>query len=266
MSSRAAVLLAAPFAVLAFVLRLGGTLWLQPFTWSIRPTVLGLLAFVGLLAGSAAVPIGGYLLLTRSARRRPKTWQLDAGKRRFTALVSPYGTGPSAVAAGWLGGGIVFTERVPNQERMRIAQFGVATQLSIITAAALMIIILLSLVLLATPNTPLLSLDSDGMTLRGLWWQTRLRWDELVPGGPPRPSKPNPAVLVLYQQQAAPAEGPPRRRRLAARRLHIDTTFLADTIRCYADNPARRAGIGTADELTALQLSSEQGPQSPCHR
>jgi hypothetical protein len=266
MSTRVAVLLAAPFVVLAFVLRLGGTLWLQEFTWNIPSTVLSLLAFLGLVGGSAAVPIGGYLLLTQSARRRPKTWHLDASKRRFTAPVSPYGPGPWAIVTGWLAGGTVPTERVPNQDHMRIARLGVMTSILIVTAAAIIIITLLCLVLLAVPSAPALSLDSEGMTLRGLWRRTRLRWDELVPGGPPRPSKDNPAVLLLYEQTSLPAGRPPRRRRLDARRLHIDTGFLADTIRCYAGNPDRRAGIGTAEELTALQLSSEQGPPSAHYR
>jgi hypothetical protein len=260
MSTRVAVLLAAPFAALAFVLRLGERLWVEPFTWKTHSALLGLIAFLGLVGGSAAVPVGGYLLLTRSARRRPKTWHLDAGKRRFTAPVSPYGPGPRAVVAGWIGGGTVLTERVPNQDHMRIARLGVMTSISIVTAAAIVIITMLCLVLLAAPSTPILSLDSEGMTLRGLWRRTRLRWDELVPGGPPRLSTISPAVLVLYQQKSVPAGRPPRRRRLDPRRLHIDTAFLADTIRCYAVNPDRRAGIGTAEELTALRLSSEQGP------
>ncbi|MEV8506130.1 hypothetical protein AB0368_15040 [Actinoplanes sp. NPDC051475] len=266
MSTRVAVLFAAPFVVLAFVLRLGERLWLEPFTWNTPSALLGLLVFLGLVVGSAAVPVGGYWLLTQSARRRPKTWHLDAGKRRFTAPVSPYGPGPWAIVAGWLAGGTVPTERVPNQDHMRIARLDVTTSILIVTAAAIIIITLLCLILLAAPSAPVLSLDSDGMTLRGLWRRTRLRWDELAPGGPPRPSKDNPAVLVLYQQTPLPAGRPPRRRRLDARRLHIDTAFLADTIRCYVDNPDRRAGIGTAEELTALQLSSEQRPPSVHHR
>lgn len=100
MSTRVAVLFAAPFVVLAFVLRLGERLRLEPFTWNTPSTLFGLLVFLGLVVGSAAVPVGGYLLLTRSTRRRPKTWHLDAGKRRFTAPVSPYGPGPSAIVAG----------------------------------------------------------------------------------------------------------------------------------------------------------------------
>jgi len=67
------------------------------------------------------------MLLTRSARSRPRTWQLDVGKRCFTALPSPYITGPWAVVMGWMCGGIVPTERVPDQEHMRIAQLGVET-------------------------------------------------------------------------------------------------------------------------------------------
>jgi hypothetical protein len=123
---------------------------------------------------------------------------------------------------------------------MRIAQLGAETPISIGVAATLMIT---TLVLIAAANRPLLSLDSDAMTLQRLGRRTRLRWDELLPGGPPRPSKNNPAVLVLYQHQAAPGNGPPRQRKLAAHKLHIDTTFLADTIRCYAYKPDRRAGM-----------------------
>jgi len=246
------MLLAAPFAVLAFGLHLGEALWLEPLSWRLHHFVPGLLTNFSLLAASAAAPIGGYMLLTRSARRRPRTWHLDMRKRRFTAPASPYSTGPWAVAMGWICGGIVFTERVPNQEQKRIAELGVATTISIALAAAIMIMVLLFLLLIVVVNRPLLSLDADGMTLQSLGRQTRLRWEELLPGGP-RPGKPNPTVLVLYQRQTALADGPPQPRPLPARQLHIDTAFLADTIRRYADSPDRRVGIGTVEELTALQ-------------
>jgi len=253
MSARAALLLAVPFAVLGFGLRLGETLWLQPLTWRIQPFVpsgliLGL--GLGLIAASAVVPLSGYFLLTRSARRRPRTWHIDLARRRFAVNASPHSKGPWTVTMGWVCGGLVLTERVPSQDRMRIAQLGAATTISIVVAAASMIM----LVLLVVVNRPLLSLDPDGITVQRLGRQIRLRWDELLPAGPPRPAERNPKVLVLYQ--AAPAGSPPRPSRLPARRLHIDTAFLADTIRHYADNPHRRADIGTADELTALQQTS----------
>lgn len=263
MSARVAMLLAAPFAVLALGLHLGETLWLEPLTWRLHNVVLGLLTGLGLLAVSTAVPIGGYVLLTRSARRRPRTWHLDLHKRRFTAPASPYSTGPWAVAMGWICGGIVLTERVPNQEHKRIAQLGVTTTISIVIAAALMITLLLLLLLIVVMKRPLLSLDPDGMTLQSLGRRARLRWEELSPGGPPLPSKPNPTVLVLYQRQAAPADGPPQPRRLPARQLHIDTAFLADTIRQYVDSPDRRAGIGTVEELTVLQQTFRTPPTIP---
>jgi hypothetical protein len=253
MSTRIATLLAAPFVVLAFGLRLSQTLWLQPLTWQIHPFVLGLLTDVGSVVASVAVPIGGYLLLTRSTRSRPRTWQLDPGDRSFTAMASPYGTGPGVIIGGWICGGVILTERVPNQEHMRIAQLGIGTTISIVVAALLMTTTLLSLVLGAVLNRTHLSLDADGMTLQRLCRRTRVRWNDRLPGGPPRPRRPNPMVLVLYQQQAAPADGPARPLRLPAQQLHIDTTFLADTIRRYADNPDYRANIGTADELTTLQ-------------
>lgn len=88
------MLLAAPFAVLmTFGLHLGETLRLEPLTWRLHHFVPAQLARVGLLAAGAAVPIGGYLLLTRSARRRPRMWRLDIHQRRFTAPASPYGEG-----------------------------------------------------------------------------------------------------------------------------------------------------------------------------
>ena len=65
-----ATLLAAPFAVLAFMLRFGGILWVQPLTWRLDPWPGGLLAYLGVLAVSGGVPVGGWLLLTRAARRR----------------------------------------------------------------------------------------------------------------------------------------------------------------------------------------------------
>ena len=132
MSARVAAL----FAVLALGLHLGETLWLEPLTWRLHHVVLGLLTSFSLLAASAAVPIGGYVLLTRSARRRPRMWHLDMRKRLFTAPASPYSTGPSSVAMGWICGGIVLTERVPNQEHKRIAQLGVATTLTVVPVLA----------------------------------------------------------------------------------------------------------------------------------
>jgi hypothetical protein len=266
MSTRVAMLLAAPFAVLAFGLHLGEALWLEPLSWRLHHFVPGLLTYFGLLAASAAVPIGGYTLLTRSVRRRPRTWHLDVRNRRFTAPASPYSTGPGAVTMGWVCGGIVLTERVPNQEHKRIAELGVATTINIAVAATLMIMVMLFLLLTVVVNRPLLSLDADGMTLQSLGRQTRLRWAELLPGGPPRPGKPNPTALVLYQRRTAPADGPPQSRPLPARRLHIDTAFLADTIRRYADSPDRRAGIGTVEELTALHglvVDGEHGEARP---
>jgi hypothetical protein len=263
MSSRVAMLLAAPFAVLAFGLRLGQTLWLEPLTWRIHPFVPGLLVGLGLIAGSAAVPIGGYLLLTRSARRRPTTWHLDTGKRRFAAFASPHSTGPWAVLTGWICAGAIPTERVPNQEHMRIAQLGAVTTIGVVVTAATMITTLLLVLVVVVLNRPLLSLDPDGMTLQSLWRRTRLRWDDLLPGGPPRPSKHNRTVVVLYQPQSAPADGPPQPRRLPASQLHIDTAFLADTIRRYAENPDRRAGVGTVDELTALQQTFRTATTTP---
>lgn len=242
------MLLAAPFALLAFAMHLGATLWLQPLTWRIGPLALGLLAYSGLAAGSFGIPLAAYLLLTRAARQRRPAWYLDEQKRRFVAGSSPYSTGPLAILSGWFTGGLVLTERVPNEEHMRIAQFGVVTTISIVAALGLLILITLRLLV----NRPRLILTAEGITVQVLRGRVETRWDELLPGGPPPPAKRNPHTLVVLTINAA--GGPPQPQALPARSLHIDTAFLAATIRCYVENPDRRAGIGTSEERARLQL------------
>jgi hypothetical protein len=250
MSARVARLLAVPFAVLAFALRIGETLWLQPFALRIASPDVSLLAYLGLVAASLAVPAGSYLLLTGQARKRRATWQLDDRGRRFTAPASPHWVGPWAIGLGWAAGGLSATERVPNQDRMRIAQLGALTTVSVVLAAAVLALALLMLLV----NRPCLHLDPDGITLHRIVTQVRTRWDELMPGGPPAPAKRD-AFLTLCRVTATPVEGPARPWKLPARSLHVDPAFFAYTIRRYVDSPERRAGIGSTAELTALQMA-----------
>ncbi|UQU67571.1 hypothetical protein COUCH_15415 [Couchioplanes caeruleus] len=249
MSARAAMLLAAPFALLAFAMHVGATLWLQPLTWRIDSFAFGLLAYFGLAVTSFGIPLAAYLLLTKTARQRPPTWHLDELKRRFVAGASPCSTGPLAILFGWFTGGAILTERVPNEEHMRIAQFGVMTTISIVLAVGLLTAIVVRLLM----NRPRISLTVEGITVQRLRGCGQTRWDELLPGGPPPPAKRNPNTLILYTMNAA-AGGPPQPRALPVRDLHVDTAFLANTIRCYVENPDRRAAIGTAGERARLHL------------
>jgi hypothetical protein len=89
MSARTAVLIAGPFAVLATVLRIGGVLYWQPVTWRFG-LLPGILAFLGSFAVSVSIPLAGYLLLTRSARRKPSAWHLDTGGTSWSLAAHPH--------------------------------------------------------------------------------------------------------------------------------------------------------------------------------
>ncbi|UQU66846.1 hypothetical protein COUCH_11495 [Couchioplanes caeruleus] len=211
MSARVAMLLAAPFVLVAFAMRLGVALWLQPFTWRVDSFILGLLAFLGLLAISVGIPLAGYLQLTRAARQSPRGWRCDVQHRRFAAGPSPVSTGPWAIVLGWMAGGVFPTERVPNEEHMRIAQLGFMTPVWIGLAVGLLLLAELGLLM----GRPRLSLDAEGITVQRLR-NVRIRWDELLPGGPPPPAERNPRTLVVYTFSPIPGDRRSRDRCLHA--------------------------------------------------
>ncbi|MFG1604944.1 hypothetical protein [Actinoplanes sp. NPDC049265] len=249
MSARVAVLIAVPFAVLAFVLRLGGVLWWQPVTWRLG-MVPGMLAFLGAFAASIGIPLAAYLLATRAARRKPATWQLDTTNRRFFAPVSPASAGPRAILLGWIAGAAIPTERMPGHNAMRIAHLGVVTTIGTVVSALLLLAAMLILLL----NRPSLSLDPCGLTLYRLVGRTSIPWTNLVPSGPRVPGERNPAALKLLLRR--PGEAPPQQHRLPVRALHIDTAYLATTIRHYTSDASHRPSIGTVEELAALKPNS----------
>ncbi|MEU4715044.1 PH domain-containing protein [Micromonospora purpureochromogenes] len=101
-------------------------------------------------------------------------------------------------------------------------------------------------------DRPRLTLDEAGITVRGLVRRRIVRWDRLLPGGPPAPAGKAAATLVLSQQPSTPA-GRPVPRSLAVGRAHVDAVFLAGSVRHYVEHPERRAAIGAAPELNRLR-------------
>jgi hypothetical protein len=235
--------LAPLFVVLAFALSFSAAVWFQPFTWRIRPDVAGITVFLLSIAASAAVPAGLYALITGAFRRRPIAWDSDPVRHRFSA---PWSSRQAVkmIVLGCGVGRIIPVERVPNQDRARIAQLGVSTTVFVVIAAVL----LLHLLLWSMTSRPSIALSPDGLTLRRRVRRDEIRWDDLLPGGPPRPDKRNPATIDLRRSVTAPD-----RLSLPAGGLHIDTAFLAYTIRWYVEHPDRRARIGDAAELKELQ-------------
>ncbi|MEV4275035.1 hypothetical protein [Actinoplanes xinjiangensis] len=226
MSPRAARLLAVPFIVLAFLCRFGAALRLEPLTWGVDPSVLGLPAFLLLSAATLGVPLGIYLLLSRHARVRPSSWRADTG-RRLVVGPTPVGTAFQVILVGWMAGGLIPTERVPGEDQKRVADLGAYT--TVMTALA--VLALLVAVWIVMGSRPWLALDRDTVTIKRIVRETRIRWEDL------------PADL--------------RDLRIPTARLHIAPEFLDFSLRTYREDPARRAAIGTPAETTALESAYE---------
>ncbi len=250
-STTAARLIALPFALSALGLRVLETFWVTPLTWQIEPWPLAFGAWVATVLGSVGLPLAGYLLLTRRARRREATWQIEPGGPGgpdavlFAAHAAPRWTGTWAIVAGWVAGTGLITERVPGGDQMRIAEFGHAFGVSIVLVGIMCLLV----VALVVSDRPRLTLDWGGVTLQRYLGRQRLAWDELIPGGPPPPAKRNPETLGVYRL----ATGVTAPVRLPAGRLQVDSAFLAHTIRYYVEHPGQRGGIGTRAGLEALR-------------
>jgi hypothetical protein len=258
-SPTAARLIALPFALSAFAARMLETFWITPLTWRIESGLLAFAAWMVTLLVSVGLPLAGYLLVTRRARRREATWQIEPGgpggaeAARFVAPAAPRWTGSWAILVGWMAGAGLMTERVPGEDRMRIADFGYALPVSIVLVS----IAWLAIVAIVAMGRPRLMLDWDGATLRRPLGRLRLAWQELIPGGPPLPAKRNPESLAVYRL-AAGVTAPVL---LPAGRLQVDSAFLAHTIRYYTEHPEQRGSIGTQAGLDALRSAFAGGGQ-----
>ncbi|MET8549641.1 hypothetical protein ABZ356_17760 [Micromonospora zamorensis] len=246
MSLRAARLSIWPFVVAAFALRVCVELWFKPVTWRIDPSGVAFLVWTVVQAACFLVPWVGHALLTRGVRQRPATWEVAAGTGSFVASTSPRWISPPAILFGWLAGGFVLTERVPGEDRVRLADLPGNVALSIAVPA----VVLAGAAAVLLLNRPRLTLDRNGITKQSVTRRTFLRWDRLLPGGPPAP--PRGAATITLQRQPATPGGPPVPSPLPTGPLHVDPAFLAETIRHYVEHPEHRAAIGTQQELDRL--------------
>ncbi|MEH1059043.1 PH domain-containing protein [Micromonospora sp. CPCC 206171] len=257
MTPRTARLLALPFALAAFLLRIGVEFWLKPLTWRIDSTAVALLGWAAGTAGSVLVPVAGYLLLTRAVRRRPATFQVDPAGPRFTAPAAPAWAGPWSILTSWLAGGLLITERVPGEDRVRFFESGEALVWNVLAVLAVLLVVGLVL----SDERPRLTLDEAGITVRGLVRGRTLRWGRLLVGGPPGPAGKGRAELVLAERPATP-DRPPVPRSLRIGPVHVDRDFLAGSVRHYVAHPERRSAIGTAAELASLRATLGATPDA----
>jgi len=117
----------------------------------------------------------------------------------------------------------------------------------------LALVFLVAAMVLTGQNRPELVLDADAFTERRLIANFRIRWDQLVPGGPPPPARRRPKALTIYRRVHPAYPATPHR--MLTRRLNVDPAFLAYTIRCYAERPDLRSAIGTPAESARLQAA-----------
>ncbi|MET8369877.1 hypothetical protein [Micromonospora profundi] len=247
MSPRVARLLIWPFAVAALALRICTELWFKPVTWRIEPSGLAFVVWAATQAACILLPAAAHALLTRRVRQRPATWEIAAGTESFVATASPRWLSHWAILVGWLAGGAVLTERVPGADRVRLAEIPGALALSIAVPA----VVLAAMAAVLLLDRPRLILDREGITKQWLARRAFVRWDRLLPGGPPPPAR-RTANLTLMQQPATPGR-PPVPFSLPMGPLHVDPTFLAETIRHYVEHPEHRSAIGTQHELDRVR-------------
>ncbi len=229
---------AVPLGVLGFILRLAVTFRLQPLTWRLGLDY-GLSVMLGGIAVAVAVPFGILWLLAGSNLRPPASFVVGDG--RFTAQASPMFASSQAILWMILSGGLVVTERVPNGDAMRVAEFGFAWPMTIIDVGLFWAGALAFLLV----HRPQLHLDPSGLTIHRMWSTTVVAWDELAPGGPPPPTKRHPRKLRLYLNRMSTYGQYVASEDVPVGRLHIDPAFLANAIHHYVDNPQDRATIGS---------------------
>jgi hypothetical protein len=194
-----------------------------------------------LLAGSLALPLGSYLLLTRTARVRMARFEIDA-RRRFLAPAAAVQGGTHLIFLCWL------TAATLQFPRYDVILGGITV------VDVLLVTLAVAQLLLSRPR---LILDPDGVTLIGVRRTTWVGWDDLISG-----------TVQLSGGGTAPAEIKARRRTttdgksdlvLPTKSLNVDAAFLAAAINCYLMNPDARADIGTTEGLQRLQATTSVG-------
>jgi hypothetical protein len=211
--------------LLAFVLRVGYYVQLPrigphvgavPAEFVVYPIMLVVLG----------LPFGLFVLLIGVGRRRPTSFTRRKG--RLLVAGSPLLGGTQSIFWMMAPASVV-------QVDMHVS-WGNVAEIASVWAVAIAFLFL---------SRPTLSLDAQGLTLKRVR-TVRLSWDDLAPGGPPPPTGRNPHYLTLFlnrppeEGQRVPSET------LPVGWLHIDPTFLADTIHDYVDHPEARAAIGSA--------------------
>jgi hypothetical protein len=209
-------------------------------TWDMDPS-RGTLVEVGSLIGVVGVLFGGfYLVLWAFGGLRPPA----RFARRAGQLVVPPSPsfGGAQIIVWMIFSAIVIQPTVTFEEDTPRLAYAVTWQQVLVV----LMFWAVGLAFLLVPR-PKLVLDAHGVTLQRVPRTVRVSWDELRPGGPlpPKGRRPRELTLELTGEPVFGDYSPTES--LPLYRLHIDPTYLANTIRYYVEHPEARAGIGAAE-------------------
>ncbi|HCT81854.1 MAG TPA: hypothetical protein DGG94_22760 [Micromonosporaceae bacterium] len=222
--------------LLAIALRLAEKFWLEPWSWRFDQWPVSLLLFMNALVLAMLIPFAIFGLLTWRMRGKPVPLQVDTRRRWFVAKATPHLGGFWAILLMWIGGGAIMTERVPNQEAVRVAHLPGAVAISVVGV----LLFAAGAVALLFSNTVRVVLEPESVHVRQLWMSGRVKWDDVVHVEQVRTG------LNLWRRTSRLSLGVP------LLFLQVDPEVLTRAIRTYVQQPERRAAIGTFEELQRL--------------
>ncbi|GAA1813158.1 hypothetical protein GCM10009682_37920 [Luedemannella flava] len=212
--------------LLAFALRAAEKMLPLRPTYTTAPVgIVGYVVIVGLIV--VGIPFGVFALLARRARRAAGFVRRDG---RLVVEASPVAAGTQAVLLMSLAGGFA-----PSPMGSR----GIPANLLLVATLPMGIFVGAAIAILLV-RRPEVELDPEGLTIRRLRRETRLGWDDLLPGGPLPPTRRWPRQLRLHLNAPGPFDDMLSSEDVPVGWLHIDATSLADTIRHYVDHPELR--------------------------
>jgi hypothetical protein len=233
MSATARRWYALPLGLLGFVLVLGTKFWLQPYVPRLGVPKAWFVS-MGVYVLAIGISFRTFVVIIRRHRRRPARFTVANGT--FTAPPSPVYAGSQAIVFMCLSAAIV---PVRSEIAWSAVLFSVVLFWPIVVA-------------LLVIQHPRLELDPGGLTIREMR-SRRIAWDQLAPGGPLPPAKRRQGELTL--RFTGPSYyGLPPGDRIPISWMDVDPAFLANAIRHYVEHPEHRAAIGTAEELSRLEL------------
>lgn len=222
--------------LLAAGLQVFSTFRVQPWSWRLDSTAMMLATWV--LSGifSLTIPLGLFALIAVRWRSRSAKLSLDPQGRNFVVDGLAHMNAAYCILVMWMAGDALMVERVPGREAMRVAHLPGAVPFSVLAVALLTAA---AIWLLFVPMVRV-RMSAEGLHVRQLIMNDRVRWDEIAAVEPVR--------MGLWVHRI----GSPKRLGVPTPFLEADPGFLERVINHYVREAQDRAAIGTREELDRL--------------